>query len=245
MTSSTDASKASTEKTAGETPKSSSGKRSVINLILLYSTLVGLGAIGGYAIFYSLFSHRCSDMMDDAERRHNETRQELQNRYIVAMEDHHACLDDEATEAELLELRDRTKGQADLVGKHQSLLEKHQENVELLAKTQSMQEQTKQQVSQLLADVERKQRELADMKKMLDVVTTQNDRKLKDRTGEDAEAAMKKTDECRAAQASTKAHVQQLHDFLTKQKYVLLARICYVSNMLCLETRNWMLTTRF
>lgn len=153
------------KKTGTRAPRSAdAGSFSTLNLILLYLTLVGLGAIGGYISFYSLFHNRCADLLNDAERRHNETQQALQERYMGAVEKHHECLQDETKTMELFDLRGRLDGQAALVGKHQSLLDKHQEGMERLSDMQTAHEQALTKISTLEDEIQKKEAELTAMK---------------------------------------------------------------------------------
>ena len=51
-------------------PPSSQRRPSLINVILLYLTLIGLGGIGGYFAFNFLDGSRCETLLDNLERRH-------------------------------------------------------------------------------------------------------------------------------------------------------------------------------
>eukprot|EP00525_Craspedostauros_australis_P000656 CAMPEP_0198111264 /NCGR_PEP_ID=MMETSP1442-20131203/3233_1 /TAXON_ID= /ORGANISM="Craspedostauros australis, Strain CCMP3328" /LENGTH=422 /DNA_ID=CAMNT_0043767641 /DNA_START=155 /DNA_END=1423 /DNA_ORIENTATION=- len=103
---------------------------SVLNLVLLVVTLVGLGALCGFYLFYTMFTHRCSDLVDDMERHHNATHRELEDKYIGALEEKHKCIEDETRKQEIAELKGRLEGQSSLFVNHQQLLEKHQTTLE-------------------------------------------------------------------------------------------------------------------
>jgi hypothetical protein len=218
----------------GAGKKESSGTNSLINIFLLYSTLVGLGAIGGYMAFYALFNHRCADLLDEAERHHNETRQGLQDRYVKAVEEHHRCLEDESKVLELFDLRDRLGGQADLAGKHESLLDKHHESVERLSNMRAQHDETIQKYNQLKGDVEQKQTELTQVKQETESYNEQKEllgRQLADQKELMTNRIKKKTleikrlnfeqKECIEEGVSITKHIQRRHGFLCQDKYVI------------------------
>eukprot|EP00339_Tiarina_fusa_P019847 CAMPEP_0116997658 /NCGR_PEP_ID=MMETSP0472-20121206/1017_1 /TAXON_ID=693140 ORGANISM="Tiarina fusus, Strain LIS" /NCGR_SAMPLE_ID=MMETSP0472 /ASSEMBLY_ACC=CAM_ASM_000603 /LENGTH=177 /DNA_ID=CAMNT_0004696605 /DNA_START=209 /DNA_END=742 /DNA_ORIENTATION=- len=95
--------------------------------------MVGLGVIGGYTAFYSIYNHRCSDLLDDAEGRHNLTMEDLETRYKHAMEEHHECLNDESVMLELYELRGRLQSLESLEKDHQALKEAYDGAVTMLS----------------------------------------------------------------------------------------------------------------
>lgn len=127
------------ERTVGKeafatTSDESKANLAFVNTLLTYLTLVGVGAIVGYTIFASIYDHRCSDLMDDAERNFNRTKEEMNLKLVEAMHKNAAY---EGAESELLDLRGRLAGQADLMAKHQALLDKHQATMERLNELQT------------------------------------------------------------------------------------------------------------
>ena len=84
-----------------------SSNGSLISRVLLYLTLIGMGVLGGYLMFTTIYNHRCADLLDDAEGRHNSTRSNLETRYKTALEEHHECIGDESATLQIYELRGR------------------------------------------------------------------------------------------------------------------------------------------
>jgi chromosome segregation ATPase len=202
-------------------PKSSSGATSLVNIILLYSTLVGLGAIAGYMTFYAFFNHRFAHLLDDAERRHNSSRQELQDRYTKVVEEHQKCLEDETRVLELFDLRGRLDGQADLAGKHQLLLDKYQESEEHLSHTLSMHEEAQLKYQQLQARVEKKEAELAELESQIDAYNEQNtllERKLVDQKDEMEDLLKRKEDEINNLRNEIEDLLKEKEDEIIKLK---------------------------
>jgi hypothetical protein len=144
---------------------------SLLNVLLLYSTLIGLGAIGGYIIFYNLFHIRCADILDENEQRHNVTRQELKDQYVAAVEEHHKCLEQETTKMEIQELRNRLDSQASLTGKQNTMLEQNQDGAERLANLHAMHEETLLKFHNLQSEVSIKESQLAAVKQDIAVYT--------------------------------------------------------------------------
>ena len=192
------------DETAKKTTTSSSSLGNTLLTILL---LVGIGAILGYMLFYSIFNHRCADMMDEAERRFNRTREELNHKLIEAMDVNTA---NEGAEAELLDLRGRLEGQTDLMGKHQSLLDKHQSTVEQLTQFQAKHSQAQ---TELMAT----QKKLAEVEGSLNVISMQKETMEKRlQRSQDSENSAA----CQAKQQQSLSHIQKLHSAICKEKYV-------------------------
>jgi hypothetical protein len=148
---------------------------SLLNVLLLYSTLIGLGAIGGYAIFHKTLTLRCSDILDENEQRHNVTRQELKGKYLAAVEEHHKCLEQETTKMEISELRNRLDAQASLTGKQNTMLERNQDSAERLANLHALHEETLLKFHNLQSEVSQKQSLLAAVKQDIAVYTREQD----------------------------------------------------------------------
>jgi hypothetical protein len=148
---------------------------SLLNVLLLYSTLIGLGAIGGYFLFYTLFHARCADILDENELRHNVTRQELNGKYLAAVEEHYKCLEQETTQLEISELRNRLDAQASLTGKQNTMLEQNQDSAERLANLHAMHEETLLKFHNLQSEVSQKESELAALKQDIAVYTREQD----------------------------------------------------------------------
>ena len=158
---------------------------SLLNVLLLYSTLIGLGAIGGYLVFYNLFHTRCADILDENEVRHNVTRQELEGKYLAAVEEHHNCLEQETTKMEISELRNRLDVQASMTGKQNNMLEQNQESAERLANLHVMHEETLLKFHNLQSEVSQKESELAAVKQDIAVYTREQNMFEKQLIGQD------------------------------------------------------------
>jgi chromosome segregation ATPase len=222
-------------------PSSRSGRPSLINILLLYSSLMGLGAIGGYATFYTIFSTKCSDLMDEVERRHNETSEEVQNKYLTAVENHHRCIEDETRKLELVELKGRLDGQATLVGRHHDLLDKHQESVEKVSSLQAAHDETKGKFEGLQAEVEAKQAELVLVKQEIGNYNAEMagvERRLSDQRSLSSNIMKKKVEEIELLKTerveclesrrmmefdmeNMKGNIQRRQETLCREKYVI------------------------
>lgn len=195
---------------------------SMIHIVLLCSIFVGVGAIGGYGIFYSIYNHRCSDMLDDAERRFNASQQELQNKLIESM---HKSHESTGQESELLELRGRLEGHTDLMGKHQALLGTHHATVEQLTKLQAQHEQLRQQMSSVESELRDANLKVKELEKNVNVVGVQKDgleQRLKQANAKVQELQGQAGDcgpdvECEAQLTKTMTYIQQLHSGLSKK----------------------------
>lgn len=187
----------------------------MINTFLTYLTLLGVGAIVGYTIFYSIYDHRCSDMMDDAERNFNQTKEDLSNRLIEAM---HKNAANEGAESEVLELRGRLAGQADLLGKHQALLDKHQATVERLNELQTK-----------LTELQSCPKRTSELESKLNVASVQKDsleKRLKQANDkveqlQDQSKDIEASSACEARYLKLMAHMQTLHGSLCTERYVI------------------------
>ncbi len=186
----------------------------LVNTVLTYLTLVGVGAIVGYVIFFSIYNHRCSDMMDDAERNFNQTKEGLSHKLIEAI---HKNTANEVAESEVLELRGRLAGQADLLGKYQALLDNHQTTVERLNGLQTK-------VTELQSCPMR----INDLENTLNVASVQKDslEKRLQQANEKVEQLQEQSKNsvvaaaCEAQQQKSMTHIQKLHQALCKEKYV-------------------------
>ena len=96
---------------------------SLVNIVFLYLSLMGLGAMGGYGGFYWLFSERCSQLMTETQQNHAVSRQQFQKKYEDALEGQRQCMTDTTAKQELSEMQGRLEAQATLADRHQGLLE--------------------------------------------------------------------------------------------------------------------------
>ena len=213
------------EKTDGDKSKTTKGETvTTTQLILIALAVFGLGAILGYIIFYSIYNHRCSDMMDDAERRFKDTNQELQSKLIEAMQGGGSSND--YRESELLDLRGRLESQTGLMDRHQTLLEKHQVMVDDLATAKATQDKALLENTRLERELQATKKTATQLQKSLDAAQGGNHnlvQKLERATLEID--TMKKQAEivagdpnCQAAREAGFTHIQALHKKLGKDR---------------------------
>jgi hypothetical protein len=133
---------------------------SVVNRILLYLLLVGVGAIGGFTIFHRHFQTSCTELLTASNSHQNASLEALQEKYSKAVADHKRCLRDDSAKQKLHDLHDRLDSQTTFAGKHQDLLEKHEATLEKLNEVQRASDASSQTVSSLQEQIKRLQREL-------------------------------------------------------------------------------------
>jgi hypothetical protein len=133
---------------------------SVVNRILLYLLLVGVGVIVGIGGFQRLWETSCTELLTSSNAQQNASLETLQEKYSKAVSDHKRCLRDDSAKQKLHELHDRLDSQTTLAGKHQDLLEKHEATLEKLNEVQRASDASSQTVSSLQEQIKRLQREL-------------------------------------------------------------------------------------
>lgn len=99
--------------TIESTPSSRPSSTTTI-MVLTSMIMLGLGCIGGYGVFHSVFRHRYADVMDEAERSHNATLQVMHQKLLSAVDDHKRCMDDDSRLQEVHDLRGRLESQSDI-----------------------------------------------------------------------------------------------------------------------------------
>lgn len=89
----------------------------LLHTVLLYVAILGLGAIVGYTCFSSIYSHRCSDMIDEIERKCAQTSEHLSNQLKDArlLEQHLERTSATVDEPVMVELRGRLSKQESLI----------------------------------------------------------------------------------------------------------------------------------
>lgn len=137
------------------------GGPSLINIVLLYLSLMGLGAIGGYGSFYFMFSERCTQLMTETEEKHSSSRQQFQEKYENALEGQRQCMADSSAKRELSELQGRLEAQSSLADRHQVLLQKQEDTLTRLSEVQTAQEATGKTVATLREELTQTKAELA------------------------------------------------------------------------------------
>lgn len=199
-------------------------KTSLLTVILLCLLLVGIGGIIGYLVFSSVYNHRCSDLMDDAERHFNSTEQDLHNRLIEAQ---HKNAESEIAELELRELRGRMESHTDLMSKHEGLLDKHQRTMEQLTAVQYSQEQTLLIKKRLEHDLDIAQAKLTTLERSLEKANRdQGSLGVQLKRSQDMIANLSRQNEelamnasCEEEKAVATSQIQELHLLLSKQSF--------------------------
>lgn len=142
---------------------------SLFNIVLLYFSLMGIGAIAGYGGFYWLFSERCSQLMTETQTRHAISRQEIQKKYEDAIEGQRQCMSDvNKRKLELSEMHGRYEAQATLAERHQALLLKQEETLLRLGEAQTTQEAASQIIASLRDELRDTRTALADANRKLE-----------------------------------------------------------------------------
>lgn len=190
-----------------------------MNIFLLYAALVALGAMGGYMAFYASFNHRFVGLLENAEQRHNSSRQELLDRYTKILSDLKKCLEDETKVLEISELRGRLDGLVDLSGKHQVLLDKYHKSQTIQAHVQTTSRQLQARIeakNSIIAEFESQIRALNERIEQMERQTEKED-ELKEKENE-IKILKNEQHHCQATQLSTKYNVQRHQDFLCREK---------------------------
>jgi chromosome segregation ATPase len=123
---------------------------SLVNVIMLYLSILGLGVIGGYGVFFYMFSERCVNLLQESDVRFNTSREEWQAKYREALTEKEQCI------IPLNEMQGRLEAQSTLAEHHQALLGKHEDTVAKLAALQ----QSKQESSAALEKMETSHKDL-------------------------------------------------------------------------------------
>ena len=222
--------------TSSEQNESSKTNLTLINTVLTYLTLIGVGAIVGYTIFASIYNHRCSDMMDEAERTFNRTKEEMSMKLVEALDKNTAH---EGAESEVLELRGRLAGQADLMAKHQALLDKHQTTMERLNELQTNLAELQncpKQVKQLESNVNLVSVQKESAEKRLQQANEKVEQLLEEAKSAGASAA------CETQLSKSMTHLQKLYVTLCREKYVVPSDSRLISCVIVL-TFSWFVST--
>eukprot|EP00934_Nitzschia_sp_Nitz4_P005221 Nitzschia sp. Nitz4//scaffold36_size144017//6019//7186//NITZ4_003064-RA/size144017-processed-gene-0.64-mRNA-1//-1//CDS//3329549390//5211//frame0 len=182
-----------------------------VHLALMAALLLGIGTMGGYGIFSSIYAHRCADLLDDAERQFNTTRQQLQNQLIDTQHD----------ESRVLELKSQLEGHnSDWMAKHQALLDKHQAAMDQLAKSQQQHDEVRQRAIKLEKDLEQETTRVKELEKTVNVASVQR-RGLEQRLEEAAQKIQDAQDvqPCEDTSSEAMEHIRQLHMGVAKHVY--------------------------
>jgi chromosome segregation ATPase len=165
----------------------SSGGPSILNILLLYFSLLGLGALGGYAGFYASFSERCSALLRETEGLHNVSKQAYQEKYESAMEGQRQCMSDNTVKEELQQLQGKLESQSNLADRHQALLDKQEQTLARLSALQELSQENGNTIHDLREQLSQMRMELTTEKQKVEMVTRERDtleKELHGRLGE-------------------------------------------------------------
>lgn len=109
---------------------------SLVNVIMMYLSILGLGVIGGYGVFFHMFSERCVNLLEESELRFNTSHEEWETKYKEALADKEQCI------IPLNEMQGRLEAQSVLAERHQALLAKQEETVAKLSALQQLKEES-------------------------------------------------------------------------------------------------------
>jgi len=136
---------------------------STLNIVMLYMTLLGIGAIGGYGAFHVLFHERCHQIMHATETRHKASREELRKKYVSALEGQRQCMSDTSIKTELHQLQGKLEAQNVLADKHHDLLSKQEDTMSQLTSATQEKDRLSQTLDATYQELERVQQSLKDM----------------------------------------------------------------------------------
>lgn len=163
-----------------------------LNTLLLYTIVLGSGAIFGYYFFSVIYDHRCSDLIDEAEKNFSVTREALTHQLKEALESSSSV-----DESEILELRGLTSKQESTIEDMKKKSKKDDETVlQLMARND--------QYKDILTAHQTKTKEVEAKLNSIEIEKT------------NLENEMKKLQE-RGHEASAE-HIRHLHTTLTLEK---------------------------
>jgi chromosome segregation ATPase len=153
----------------------SGGGPSILNILLLYVSLLGLGALGGYAAFYASFSERCSALLRETEGLHNASKQVYVDKYEAAMEGQRQCMSDSTVKGELQKLQGTLESQSNLADRHQALLDKQEQTLAKLSALQELSQENGNTIHELREKLSQMRMELTTEKQRVEMVTRERD----------------------------------------------------------------------
>ena len=145
---------------------------SILNILMLYLSLLGMGAMGGYATFYFSFSQRCSAHILASESRHNESRQAFQEKYEAAIEGQLQCMSGSIAKDEMNQMQGRLESQSTLSDRYQSLLDKHEATLGRLSAMQQSNQESGSMIHELRDQLAVTRMELATTKQKFELEST-------------------------------------------------------------------------
>lgn len=207
-----------------QSPSPSKDGPSLVNVILLYSTLIGMGVIVGFSGFYFQFNERCVTLLHKAEDRFNSSKIEWHAKHQEAVAEKDECL------SPLQDLQGKLDAQSSLAEQHQELKERHEKTIANLAamqksnmKNTEIRKKLNEEIAQLKSDVESTKQQLSaavqdkDQVKNLEARLKSTMDNLAAKTMEMQQLKASKDKQCESSSESSK----QLESDLTNvQKFV-------------------------
>jgi len=151
------------------------GSPALANILMLYLSLLGLGALGGYAGFYYSFSGKCSVLLQEAQARHDTSRQAFQDKYEAAIEGQRQCLVGSNVKDQYHQLQEKLASQTTLADRHQALLDKQETMLGRLSTLQQLSQDNGNTMYELRVQLNQARMELTTTKQTLDVVIGERD----------------------------------------------------------------------
>lgn len=151
------------------------GSPALANILMLYLSLLGLGALGGYAGFYYSFSGKCSVLLQEAQARHDTSRQAFQDKYEAAIEGQRQCLVGSNVKDQFHQLQEKLVSQTTLADRHQALLDKQETMLGRLSTLQQLSQDNGNTMYELRVQLNQARMELTTTKQTLDVVIGERD----------------------------------------------------------------------
>lgn len=130
------------------------------NLLMKLVIMSGVGALGGFWLFYSVWETQCSDLLNQAQIRHSAVIAELQELHTKQTSALQNCVEGDATKEKAL--AERLKTQSTLVIKHHDLLQQYDEAKSRIARLEVELEGVTQTNQSLNEQLERLQNEVAE-----------------------------------------------------------------------------------
>lgn len=121
---------------ANPTMEAPKGGPPLLNVIMLYMTLLGLGVIGGYGAFFVMFHERCVGLLQQAEETYNSSKIEWQAKHQQVISEKNECLNP------LQKLQGKLQEHSTLAEKHRVLEKQHDEATSKLAALQQSKDES-------------------------------------------------------------------------------------------------------
>ena len=207
---------------------------SLINMLLLHSTLIGLGCMIGYGIFVQFVQTQCQELIQRVEQQHNVTRRNYQHRYETLQNEQTKCRQmEDSMKFELSELRGRLDGSTVLGKQHKTLLAKYSVSTKRLMDLRTIHEETTEKLRWMEKEVTRKHTEWVQVKQDIESYITERDkleRRLIDQThlndiiitkkDEEVKQLQGEKDSCITHQRSLESELKSIKSHLQRRQGV-------------------------